>query len=353
MTGIGAPTHLFVYGTLAPGRANAHVLADVPGTWTPATVRGHFHAQGWGATEGFPALVPDSAAGAVDGFVLASAALPDAWPRLDAFEGEAYERVIVDAQLADGSVVAAFVYVLALPPERTADRERWLRAIPDIPRWVETRDLLAWSGSTAIEAPDGAGLVVWSADDGLGSAVGEPPLGALLRAAAGCEELLAFPDNVHRVRALLPDHHAERATIFRGPEGSPPEPEHPWRVIPAGDAEVLAAVPEPLRTELLDALADRTTMVATLDGTAPVAFAYVASETEGQWDLSIDTLASHRRRGFATSAVRALLRAMEGSGKAPVWGAVDSNVASLRMAERMGFRLVDELWVLSRTDDPA
>ena len=27
---------LFVYGTLAPGRANAHVLADIPGTWEPA-----------------------------------------------------------------------------------------------------------------------------------------------------------------------------------------------------------------------------------------------------------------------------------------------------------------------------
>jgi gamma-glutamylcyclotransferase (GGCT)/AIG2-like uncharacterized protein YtfP len=29
---------LFVYGTLAPGRPNEHVLADLGGTWEPAYV---------------------------------------------------------------------------------------------------------------------------------------------------------------------------------------------------------------------------------------------------------------------------------------------------------------------------
>ena len=31
---------LFVYGTLAPGRANEHILQSVPGTWEPAVVKG-------------------------------------------------------------------------------------------------------------------------------------------------------------------------------------------------------------------------------------------------------------------------------------------------------------------------
>jgi hypothetical protein len=30
---------LFVYETLAPARPNEHVLAEVPGTWAPATVQ--------------------------------------------------------------------------------------------------------------------------------------------------------------------------------------------------------------------------------------------------------------------------------------------------------------------------
>ena len=51
------PDRLFVYGTLAPGRSNAHVLATVPGTWEPATVRGTLFPEGWGAALGYPGIV--------------------------------------------------------------------------------------------------------------------------------------------------------------------------------------------------------------------------------------------------------------------------------------------------------
>jgi gamma-glutamylcyclotransferase (GGCT)/AIG2-like uncharacterized protein YtfP len=36
----------FVYGTLAPGRPNAHVLADLEATWEPAYVTGTLWEQG-------------------------------------------------------------------------------------------------------------------------------------------------------------------------------------------------------------------------------------------------------------------------------------------------------------------
>lgn len=103
---------LFVYGTLAPGRPNAHILADIPGTWSPATVRGTLHAEGWGAAQGYPALVPDADGDAVHGLVFASETLAAHWPRIDAFEGDGYARVAVVAQLEDGSQVDAFVYAL-------------------------------------------------------------------------------------------------------------------------------------------------------------------------------------------------------------------------------------------------
>ena len=50
---------LFVYGTLAPGRPNEHVLTALGGTWQPATVKGHLKPQGWGAEMGYPGLVLD------------------------------------------------------------------------------------------------------------------------------------------------------------------------------------------------------------------------------------------------------------------------------------------------------
>jgi len=53
---------LFVYGTLAPGRANEHILADVPGQWEPASVSGRLLEQGWGAAVGYPGLVLDQQA---------------------------------------------------------------------------------------------------------------------------------------------------------------------------------------------------------------------------------------------------------------------------------------------------
>jgi len=102
---------LFVYGTLAPGRANAHMLAGVPGTWEPATARGALYPEGWGAAQGYPGFVPDEAGEEVHGLVFSSDALAAHWARLDAFEGEGYARVLVPVTLRHGGeVVQACVY---------------------------------------------------------------------------------------------------------------------------------------------------------------------------------------------------------------------------------------------------
>ena len=103
---------LFVYGTLAPGRPNAHVLAQVPGTWEAATVRGTLRQEGWGAAIGYPGIVVDERGEEVPGFVFCSEELSSHWARLDRFEGEGYQRVPVSARLEDGSVVQAQVYAL-------------------------------------------------------------------------------------------------------------------------------------------------------------------------------------------------------------------------------------------------
>lgn len=105
--------HLFVYGTLAPGQSNAHVLADLAGTWQPAHVRGTVHNVTWGPAAGYLGLVLDAHGPVARGQVFTSNELPAHWERLDAFEGEGYARVPVQAALADGSEVEAFTYVLS------------------------------------------------------------------------------------------------------------------------------------------------------------------------------------------------------------------------------------------------
>ncbi len=102
----------FVYGTLAPGRPNAHVLAGVSGIWKPATVKGTLLPEGWGADVGYPGIVLDERAGKVHGFIFSSDELSAHWARLDAFEGDGYERVLTVAELEDGMVVTAHIYAL-------------------------------------------------------------------------------------------------------------------------------------------------------------------------------------------------------------------------------------------------
>lgn len=107
-------THrLFVYGTLAPGRPNEHVLADVPGEWEPGTVTGTLFQEGWGAAAGYPGIVLDELGGEVQGFLFSSESLAEHWARLDEFEGEGYERVLTTVKLEDGTTVEAYIYSLS------------------------------------------------------------------------------------------------------------------------------------------------------------------------------------------------------------------------------------------------
>lgn len=107
---------LYVYGTLAPGRSNHHLLADLPGTWQPAMVRGWLHEESWGAAAGYPGIVLADDGETVAGFVFTSPNLSARWAALDEFEGEGYERVPVTAKLEDGSSVEAWIYALRPDP---------------------------------------------------------------------------------------------------------------------------------------------------------------------------------------------------------------------------------------------
>jgi gamma-glutamylcyclotransferase (GGCT)/AIG2-like uncharacterized protein YtfP len=103
---------LFVYGTLAPGESNQHLLADLAGSWQPATVRGQLYPNGIGLTLGYPALVLRESGELVQGKLFSCEQLPDYWDILDEFEGDGYQRVVCPAQLVGAGSVPAFVYVL-------------------------------------------------------------------------------------------------------------------------------------------------------------------------------------------------------------------------------------------------
>ncbi|MEM7736225.1 MAG: GNAT family N-acetyltransferase [Deinococcota bacterium] len=226
-------------------------------------------------------------------------------------------------------------------------KQHYLTQLPDTARWVETRDLLSASTSSFIETKAGNGFVVWREDKELGSIVGEVDSSASLEAARACAELLAFPENIREVQAVLTEFRAEQAFLFEAPLDFPASTAHVCKTVDVADVVAMEHLPEALRKEL-SSLEQNTSMTAAFDNELPVAFAYIASKTETLWDVSIDTLATHRRQGYAASTVLALMNAMKAKGKTAVWGALQSNLASLGLARKLGFKEVDSLWVLSR-----
>ena len=91
----GTGCRLAVYGSLAPGRENHHVVAPLGGTWVTGVVEGDLTRRGWGAALGYLALRPRRGGPAVPAALLTSDVLPRAWAELDAFEGAEYRRVLV------------------------------------------------------------------------------------------------------------------------------------------------------------------------------------------------------------------------------------------------------------------
>ena len=87
-------TRLAVYGSLRPGKENAHVLRDLHGTWDDGYVHGTLHASGWGAILGYPALRLRDDGDPVPVHVLSDERLPEHWTRIDTFEGQEYCRVL-------------------------------------------------------------------------------------------------------------------------------------------------------------------------------------------------------------------------------------------------------------------
>lgn len=85
------------------------MLANLDGAWTEGIVRGSRVAAGWGNTEGYPAFRPDPEGDEVEVFLFESRDLPAHWAALDAFEGDEYERVVVEVRCAD-RVLLANVY---------------------------------------------------------------------------------------------------------------------------------------------------------------------------------------------------------------------------------------------------
>jgi gamma-glutamylcyclotransferase (GGCT)/AIG2-like uncharacterized protein YtfP len=95
---------LAVYGTLAPGKPNHHIVAPYGGDWSDGIVQGDLNTGGWGSALGYPAFQPREGGSAVGVKVLKAPLLIGAWPKIDQFEGPEYQRILVLVFERDGQL---------------------------------------------------------------------------------------------------------------------------------------------------------------------------------------------------------------------------------------------------------
>ena len=114
---------LAVYGSLAPGQSNDHMVAPLGGEWSDGFVEGDLFQVGWGAAIGHRAFRPRAGGQKVAVKVLTSSLLPQAWPSLDHFEGGEYRRILIPvfAEDADGGRSLATVANLYAAAESTVE----------------------------------------------------------------------------------------------------------------------------------------------------------------------------------------------------------------------------------------
>jgi len=241
-----------------------------------------------------------------------------------------------------------------------------LTRVPDLAGWVDTRGMLL-SGFARVSFSEPAdykrdGFVVILPPRALVSAVGRPPAAFLHHIAstlAHADVLCPIEDATDTERAL-PGWRRSCAILHTLPGVMPWEGDSDadTRIFGNEDAPPLAHLPTDLHREIVEALrgmplarfGDKIAPVGPLDPAPrplpvsavwadgmPVSFCYPVVQTEAFWDISIDTLEQYRGRGLAERAVRAMIRFMRRAGKAPVWGAVETNAASLAVARKLGF----------------
>jgi len=216
-------------------------------------------------------------------------------------------------------------------------------ALPDLPRWVEAHGLAAdptsWRrtlGTGFAVGNDHARLVVVGGDaeaaavDELARAYDAHALLVAIEREDLAATLRAGGRPV--VRAVL--HTLSEPDALPELEGAFPLPED----------VTLSHLPPALADELSAARTKHTIWAAWVDG-EPVSFAYAPWRSPSWFDVSVDTAPGARQLGLATVVASAMIREERAHGREPVWGATEDNVASLRLARRLGFVACDELWV--------
>ena len=224
-----------------------------------------------------------------------------------------------------------------------AIRQSLLDSTPDVPLWAATRYLLQHGGRIT---SDDTGAIVANRDRDFLSVIGAPSKDTIADAvshATDDAEIIVQCDMVDRVHDAtgLPGKRAHLHLL----DGTDPvitlDPNADLRFLESAPK----ALPDPdLAEEIADIYDQGIAISATWVDGQPVAFCYAVCESEAYWEVSIDTLSDHRRKGHAIQAFLHHYHAMKKRNLQPIWGAFDDNLPSVNLAHRLGFKPAHEIW---------
>lgn len=106
-------TVLIVYGSLAPGESNHHIISHIDGQWSKASIKGRIIDNGWSSRTGYPEFqrTSEEDSETVEVFAFISEELDEHWDHIDAFERtESYIRSKIPCVLEGGKIIDAFIY---------------------------------------------------------------------------------------------------------------------------------------------------------------------------------------------------------------------------------------------------
>lgn len=226
-----------------------------------------------------------------------------------------------------------------------------LPSVPDLPRRVETRGLLL-SGKCAIYADTKTDFVLRSHLEPLVCVVGKPAqtlLATAISEAPAEMEILAARESLAHLQTCLPDWRRQPVVIHELPKSDLTRQDDfsNVRFCNRHEIQALPVSATDLRNELLR-LPESAEIAASFVNNQPVSFCYAAHQTETLWDVSIETLPDFRHRGLAEKCFRFLLHHQFRRNLRPVWGAEADNLASLKLADKLGFVAVDDLFLFFR-----
>ncbi len=220
--------------------------------------------------------------------------------------------------------------------------------LPDVAKWVEPNDSLA-NGRAEVylfERHDLERFVLLDLDDQTLYVVGrlmEHHLEKLRELVRKCSSVILETDQDEAILSFFGTQNMKRIFVFTKPSS--------LRISPAMYLDTMlidyerlshATLGAALQEELIDAF-ERSPISATFVESKPVAFCYAASQSSLFWDVSVDTLVEHRRKGLAKQCALHMISLMESKGKQVVWQSFEDNPPSWKLAQSIGLAQTDQL----------